>query len=62
MSISTYRAKPDLAANLDVCNIQVCTAAREYTLCFLARHIEADVFRRDKWRLRESGTVILLEL
>jgi hypothetical protein len=76
MSINTHRAKPDLAANerlriyrnmflnLGAYNIQACTGAREYTLCFLVRHVEADVFRRDtsKWRLRESGTVILLEL
>ena len=50
-SISTYRAKPDLAANdrswiyrntflnLGAYNIQACTDAREYTLCFLVHVI-----------------------
>ena len=74
MSISTHRAKPDLAANerswiyrnmllnLGAYNIQACTGAREYMLCFLVRHIETVVFRRDKRRLGESRNVILLEM
>ena len=49
--------------NLCAYNKKSCTGALEYTLVFSGRrHIEADVFRRGEWRLRESGTAILLEL